>query len=340
MSFFKKNPPIDFLAIGDIVTDAFIRITEAHTDCDNGHCELCLAYGDKVPFESVDVIPAVGNSANAAVAAARLGLNTALVAGIGDDTEGQECLAALKKEHVATDYISINKGKKTNYHYVLWYEKDRTILVKHEVFSYKLPTTSVPKWLYLSSLGGNTEAFHDEIADYVEKHPEVKLVFQPGTFQMKLGTERLARIYKHTELFFCNVEEAERILNLPSQATLDKKVHVKNLLNELHALGPKKVIITDGPDGSYGSDGTRQFFLDAYPDQKPAFERTGAGDCFASTTTVGIIQGKTLEESMKWGSVNSMSVVQEIGAQRGLLTKDKIETLLNTAPEGWNAQAL
>ena len=66
----------------------------------------------------------------------------------------------------------------------------------------------------------------------------------------------------------------------------------------------------------------------------------GAGDCFASTTTVGIIQGKTLEESMKWGSINSMSVVQEIGAQRGLLTKDKIEAFLKTAPEGWNAQAL
>lgn len=112
------------------------------------------------------------------------------------------------------------------------------------------------------------------------------------------------------------------------------------MFDAIHALGPKIAVITDGPNGSYGSDGEKQFFLPAYPDQKPAYERTGAGDCFASTTTVGIIQGKTLEESMKWGSINSMSVVQEIGAQKGLLTKDKIEEFMKIAPEGWGAQII
>jgi ribokinase len=346
MPFFKKKPSIDFLAIGDIVTDAFIKIKEAHVNCDKdeGHCELCLAYGDKVPFDFVEVIPAVGNSANAAVSAARLGIISGLVAGIGDDKEGQECLTTLRNENVSTDYITINKGRKTNYHYVLWYEKDRTILVKHESFKYQLPKNQTPKWLYLSSLGNNTEAFHDEIADYVENNPGIKLVFQPGTFQMKMGIDRLNRIYKNSEIFFCNVEEAERILNIASQPNVEKNTHVKNLLDGIHALGSKIVVITDGPNGSYGSDGKegqkKQFFLPAYPDQKPAYERTGAGDCFASTTTVGIIQGKTLEESMKWGSINSMSVVQEIGAQKGLLTKDKIEGFLKSAPEGWNAQVI
>jgi sugar/nucleoside kinase (ribokinase family) len=253
---------------------------------------------------------------------------------------GEDCIERFKLENVITDNITVNKGKKTNYHYVLWYDKDRTILVKHEEFKYELPTKEIPKWLYLSSLGGHTEEFHDEIADYIEKHSETKLVFQPGTFQMKLGVPRLSRIYKNCEIFFCNVEEAERILNLPPQEGTEKNVHVKSLFNAIHALGPKIVIITDGPNGSYGSDGQKQFFLPAYPDQKPAYERTGAGDCFASTTTVGIIQGKTLEEGMKWGSINSMSVVQEIGAQKGLLKKDKIEEFMKVAPEGWGAQII
>jgi len=70
---------IDFLAIGDITTDAFIKLKDAHVHkgIDNPESsELCIRFGDKVPYESVDVIRAVGNSPNAAVAAARLGLSS------------------------------------------------------------------------------------------------------------------------------------------------------------------------------------------------------------------------------------------------------------------------
>jgi len=37
-----------------------------------------------------------------------------------------------------------------------------------------------------------------------KEHPEMKVVFQPGTFQMKLGTEVLKDIYANTYAFFCN----------------------------------------------------------------------------------------------------------------------------------------
>ena len=333
MPFFKRHKPDDFLAIGDIVTDAFIRISNAHVNVSGENKELCMPYADKVPFEFVEVIRAVGNSSNAAVAAARLGVSAGLVANLGEDEEGKLCLRSLEAQHVDTAFISRHKGKKTNYHYVLWYDKDRTILVKHEEYEYKLPDLGEPKWIYLSSLGDHTETYHEEIADYCEKHPNAKLAFQPGTFQMKLGKEKLARIYARSEIFFCNVEEAERILGKSGGVAV-----IKELMNSLHALGPKIVVVTDGPNGSYGSDGQRQFFLAAYPDQKPALERTGAGDAFASTATVAVMLGKDLETAMKWGSVNSMSVVQEVGAQKGLLSKAQLEAFLAQAPENWNGQ--
>ena len=46
--------------------------------------------------ESVVVVPAVGNSPNAAVSAHRLGLETALVSDLGHDKFGKECLEALR----------------------------------------------------------------------------------------------------------------------------------------------------------------------------------------------------------------------------------------------------
>jgi len=88
----NKNE-IEFLAIGDLVIDAFIKLKDAHVHCnmDKEGCELCLRFGDKVPYEEVTVLPAVGNSPNAAVSAARLGLKAALMSNVGDDKNGEDC---------------------------------------------------------------------------------------------------------------------------------------------------------------------------------------------------------------------------------------------------------
>lgn len=320
------NEQIDFLAIGDIVTDAFIRIKDAKVTCDidEHNCKLSLRFGDKVPYESVEEVRAVGNSANAAVSAARLGISSALMSHVGKDFHGDNCIDELKKNNVATKYIGVHEGIPTNYHYVLWYDVDRTILVNHAHFPVSFPQDMVPpKMIYLSSLGEGTEAYHAEIAQYVIAHPEVQLVFQPGTFQMKMGTEALKDIYKHTTILFCNVEEAQRILR-----TDDKKI--QNLFIGIHALGPKTVVITDGINGAYASDGVESYFIPIYP--HAPYERTGAGDAFASTVSVGLLMGKSLSEALLWGPINSMSVVQFVGAQKGLLTMTQLEHHLADAP--------
>ncbi len=47
--------------------------------------------------------------------------------------------------------------------------------------------------------------------------------------------------------------------------------------------------------------------------------------------------GKTLEEALRWGPVNAMSVTQKVGAQKGLLTVPEIEALLAHAPATFTA---
>ena len=319
---------LDLLAIGDITTDAFIRLKEASVNCDvnRERCTISMSFGDKIPYEFVEVIRSVGNSPNAAVSAARLGLNSGLVAHVGDDQNGKECIENLKKESVDTTFVEVQTGKQTNYHYVLWYEDDRTILVKHQPFDYSLPDIDNPKWIYLSSLGESTEKYHEQIAEYLKTHNNTKLAFQPGTFQMELGTEKLKDIYSCTEIFFCNVEEAGRILGIDT-------LGIPELLKRLHNLGPKNVIITDGPKGAYAFDGINSWFMLPYPDPKPPYERTGAGDAFASTVVSAIILGENLQTAFMWGTVNSMAVVQEIGAQKGLLSKEKLKEYLKSAPD-------
>ncbi|MCC6290875.1 carbohydrate kinase family protein [Candidatus Nomurabacteria bacterium] len=330
----------DFIAIGDIVTDAFIRLQDAEIHCDIKHedCQICLRFGDKVPYESVTVVPAVGNSPNAATSAARLGLKSAIITNLGDDQNGTEAIETLDKNGVETVFVTKHRGQKTNYHYVLWYQDDRTILIRHEEYAYALPEFTT-KWVYLSSLGENSLPFHSKIAEHLAQHPEIKLAFQPGTFQIKLGYEKLKNLYEHTEIFFCNVDEARRILNR-KDSNEEKEAEIKNLLREISSLGPKIVVITDGKDGAYASDGNNTWFMKPYPDPKPPLERTGAGDSFASTVVSALALGKSLPEALRWGPINSMSVVQQIGAQAGLLTREKLEEYLKNAPADYSPKMI
>ena len=324
----EEKKQLDVLAIGDIVIDAFIKLKDAEVECevDKTNCKLCMAFGQKIPYESVEICNAVGNSGNAAVSVARLGLNSAILTYVGNDQNGKDCLVELERNNVSTAFIHTVDDKKTNYHYVLWYYVDRTILVKHEVFDYKLGDIGLPKWIYLSSLGEKSFEMYKQISNYLSQHTEIKLAFQPGVFDMKLGKEKLDFIYKHADAVCVNVEESQSILKESSR-------DLKTLLKGMVALGSKTVFITDGFDGAYAYDNNRPedfWFMPIYP--HVPYERTGAGDAFFSTVVSCLAMDKSLDEALSWGPINSMSVVQYVGAQKGLLSREKLEEYLKNAP--------
>ena len=325
-----------FLAIGDLVTDAFIELENATVTCNINHenCTISMPFGDKIPYRDVTVLRAVGNSPNAAVAAARLGLTTSLVTNIGDDDEGQKALTQLQSEHIDTHGITKHTGIKTNYHYVLRYGAERTILIKHEHYPYQFTTpTETPDVVYLSSLGAGTEGYHDQVLSWLQNNPDIMLAFQPGTFQMKLGTQALSGIYQRTNVFFCNKQEAQKILGLPDADFPELHSGIRNL-------GPKIVVITDGPGGMTASDETTGYFLPIYPDPQPPVERTGAGDACSSTVAIALSLRLPLDQAIMWGPINSMSVVQQVGAQAGLLSREQLEQYLADAPEDYTPKKI
>lgn len=326
----------DLIAIGDVVVDAFIKLSvgTVNTDPVTKEMTLTMPFGDKIPYESLKVVAAVGNASNVAVGLARLGFKTAMLAGIGNDYYGQQILDHYKKEGVGTDFVNINENLPTNYHFVLNYGAERTILVKHEDFKYKpIDVVDDVQWVYFSSIGQHALALHDELAAHLEAHPNVKMGFNPGTFQIKLGAERLKRIYARTHVLFVNREEAQHILGVQDR-------DLKHLFAGLHALGPKIVAITDGPEAAYASDGEHQYQTAPYPDPQPPISRTGAGDAFATGFMAGIMSGLPVDQALRWGPVESMSVVQAIGAQTNLLTKPQLLEYLEKAPESYRVSPL
>lgn len=315
----------DLISIGDSVIDTFIPLVDAEVEVKNGKKRLSMRYGDKIPVET-SVSMVAGNAANNAVGASRLGLKTAIYTNVGnkDDDEADDRIKAkLKKERVDIRYVVENQELPSNHHVVLNFKGERTILIYHQPWKFNLPDLDKSKWVYLTSLSPSFihSNLYDQLINYLERSG-AKLVYQPGTFQIKQGIKKYPRMLPLVELFLVNKEEAKLILGFES----GEEMNIKKLLKGIADMGPRMVVITDGGEGSFGYDGENFYKLGIFPAK--LLEMTGSGDAFATGCLAGLYYGKSLPEAMRWGAANGASVVEQVGPQAGLLTDDDMQKKL------------
>ena len=325
------------LAVGDIITDAFIKLAEDYAEVttdEKGYKRLSFELGAKLPYDSVEIVEAVECSPNAAVSMTRLGLDVSLMSWLGDDEPGKSMIRYLEKQGVGTGDLVVETGMKSNYHYVLRYGADRTKLQKFEDYSYQWKEPSKkPDWLYLGVLGEKTWPLHEAMLGYLNDNPDIKLVFQPGMYHLMWGTEKMKPFYTRAEIVILNREEA-------AEVTGKTREDVSALLDTFHDMGVGVIVITDGADGAYAFDGEHKLFMPNYPDPQPPLDRTGAGDAFASTIAAALALGQPLETALAWAPINSMNVVQKMGAQDGLVSRGDLEKYLADAPDDYKPKEL
>lgn len=319
----------DLITIGDSTIDTFIRIHDASVQCDINHeeCKICVRYGDKIPVDSISRSVA-GNAANVVVGATKLGLKTATYTNLGDDAEGMHIKKTLEDAGVAADYIKINAKFNSNSSAIITFQGERTAFVYHQPWFYQLPDLQSTNWVYFTSL---SESFTDsnivdEVAHYVDK-TGAKLAFSPGTYQIKANIKRYPKTLERCSLLVCNLEEAKKIL----EVDLAERMDVHELLSKLLLLGPKMILITDGEEGSYFSDGQKSLKAGVFPVQ--IVEKTGAGDAYTSAFLSALVYGLQVEEAMIWGSINASHVISHNGPQVGLMNKGEIGRYRKTVGE-------
>ncbi|MBI2600213.1 carbohydrate kinase family protein, partial [Candidatus Daviesbacteria bacterium] len=200
---------------------------------------------------------------------------------------------------------------------------ERTILVHHQPWEFNLPDLDKTRWVYLTSMSPSytDSKVLDQLVNYVERSG-AKLAYQPGTFQLKMGSKKNAKILVLSQILIVNLEEAKDFLGINN----GENVSLKKLLLGLVNLGPKMVVVTDGNNGSYGFDGESFYQIKVFP--ADVLEMTGAGDAYATGLVAGLIYGRDLPEAMRWGAANGASVIEQIGSQAGLLTYNKMQEKL------------
>lgn len=314
----------DLISLGDATIDNFVFIHDAELKCNlnKSQCLLCIEYGDKISVDKLVHLVA-GNAANNSVGGSRLKLKTAIFVNVGVDPAGKQIKEKLKMEGIDIRYVIENKGMESNLSTVINFQGERTILVYHQAWKYRLPDLDKAKWVYYTSVSHSfTETnLNGQVEQYLQR-TNAKLLYNPGTYQIKAGVKKNPRLLSLTEIFIVNKEEAKRILY--GKDTGDAPI--KKLLKEIADLGPKMVVITDGKKGSFGFDGDNYYQIGLFPAK--VLEVTGSGDAYATGVLSALFYGKDLSEAMRWGAANGAAVVEQIGPQVGLLTYNQMQEKL------------
>ncbi len=313
---------LDVLTIGDATLDTFIILEEDEAHCNIIHHKklLCLNYADKISIEHT-AQSVGGNAANVAVGIRKLGLSSSIITELGDDMNGQVILAELKRANVQTNLVRLLPGKNTRYGIILNYESERTILSSQVERSYRLPKLPSTHWIYYSSLGKSFAKLQTKLIAQIKKI-DSHIAMNPGSYQLRYGLDTVRKMLNYTDLLFVNKEEAELLVSKKQKQLLKKTIYA------LHQRGVKQIVVTDGENGSYASDGSHIWKMLTYPIKPKA--KTGAGDAYASGFLSAIVQNKSLPEAMKWGTANAGGAIQQFGAQHGLLTKSKLQRLIQS----------
>ena len=307
----------DVITVGSATIDVFAK-TEAElvTIRNAEEVDKLIAYpcGTKILITDLDYHSG-GGGTNTAVAFARLGLKTAFLGKLGNDTNAHLVKTELEKEGI--EFIGKQGKGQTGFSVVLDSVKnDRTILTfKGENSNLRFSDIDKKalsaRWMYFSSMIEKSYKTLEKLSAYAVKH-NIKVAFNPSSYLAKRGTGFLKKLFKNVHLVILNREEAQYLVGH------NPKIE---LLRNLRILGPKIAVITDGESGAYAYDG--EIFYTIMPNRVRVMETTGAGDAFASGFLTGLILEDDLELGLDLGMANASSVIRHLGAKNNLLSLEK-----------------
>ncbi len=312
------------ITIGDIKLDTFVVLDGKGSQCclKMPEAKLCLDYGAKIDVDVVDSQIA-GSAPNVAIGVFRLGHKTAVISSLGEDTTRPLAMEVLKREGVDTRHVEVVKGEKSTYSVVLNYKGEKTILTGHIKHEYHLPVRfTKPDWIYVGEMGEGYETIYRQVTAYAKKDG-VKIAMNPGSIQVEEHKRVLYDLLPHLEVLFVNREEAQALCR-------STPLEIHKLAGALSKMGPKHVVITDGPRGSYEYGGRDLRYCSVFPGK--LVEATGAGDAFASGYLGAVMSGEPCSEGLRWGAVNAASVVGFVGPTKGLLVNKEIRSRLKAHP--------
>lgn len=313
----------DVITIGTATRDVFLKSPKLKHVKDPEDLESlgfndeaeCFALGSKIELDEIDMTFG-GGATNSAITFSKQGLKAKTLIKVGDDDVGEKIVKNLEENDVNVKLVE-DKKKHTAYSTILLLPSgERTILVyrgagqkfkKREVGIRKLKS----HWVYINPGRIPFTTMDWMLKNFKRRKKEVKIAMNPSSKYVERGAKKLKSTLNKLDVLILNKSEARTLLGKKTDD--DDKI-----LRELNKVTDGIVAVTKGSDGSMVSDGRYTYKAGIY-EEKKLVDRTGAGDAFGSGFVAGLMKENDIAYALKLGSANATSVVEEVGAQAGIL---------------------
>src|SRR5262245_4627978 len=269
-----------------------------------------------------------GAAGTAAIAAAKMGLHTLAVGGVGNDLMGDWVVQRLRHFGVDTSTMQQIKGAKTSSSIVTT-RADGTRPALHMkgatgdfyVDDVLMKQVIDARVVHIGGIG---------LMDRMDRGRNAELMRQAKahgattTLDIFAGSESdlpaVAQVLPHVDYFSPSVEEAQALTGLS-----DKEEMARKFID----IGAKCCIFTLGADGAYYRDADGKTF------EIPAFDITvkctcGCGDAFNAGFAVGLCRGFDAETAVRFAQATSALNATGLGSQAGVESFDHTLTFMKS----------
>lgn len=265
-----------------------------------------------------------GKGANQAVAVAKLGIPVHLVGQVGGDDFSQTLLNSLQATGVQTDDIVVNSTTHSGVASIFVDETGENAIACAAGANSQVGEEDVQRFTAL--------LHHAQVAMLELGIPlpavlaaaqaadvrKCKVILDPAPAPSDLPAE----LYPLIDILTPNEVEASQLVGFP----VDGPAAAQKAALVLLERGVKIVIVTLGSQGALCCTPEETFLMPAIPVQ--VVDTVAAGDAFNGGLAAALALGKSLRESMHWGTVAGALAVTKRGAQSSLPDADSFMALV------------
>ncbi|MCF8379305.1 MAG: ribokinase [Bacteroidales bacterium] len=263
-----------------------------------------------------------GKGANQAVAAARLGGQVSFIAKTGNDVFGKQSVELYNTERINTEYIfsdlktpsgvALINVDSNGENCIVVASGANALLSKKDIQSAQKEIESGDLVLMQLEIPIETVEYAAELAF----QKGIKVILNPAPART-LSDRLLKSLYIITP----NNGEAEIL----SGIKVNSWESAKKAAEVIHAKGAKIVVITLGSMGALVYE--NGVFHQVEATKVMAVDTTAAGDTFSGALSVGVSEGKSIVDAVKFAAKASAITVTRMGAQSSIPRLSELATL-------------
>lgn len=261
-----------------------------------------------------------GKGANQAVAAARLGARVGLIAAVGDDPDGAEAVAELRREGIDVSGIATLENTATGVALIVVDDRGENQIAVASGANEELNAAMVAGALDGIELApGGVCLVGFEVSD---------AAIEVAAHWASAGGHRVLIVPAPARRLSETLIACAPILtpNAGEAAELSEERSPRVAAVALSRRTTNPVAVTLGEDGVVVADGDRVESIPAY--ETTVKDTTGAGDTFSGALAVGLSESRPFTEAVQRAQAAAALSTRTVGARTGMPTSVEVKTLL------------